>query len=265
MLIDWFTVGAEALNFLLLVWLMQHFLYRPVLHAIDAREQLVAKLVDDARAKDASAQQRQDELNRQLAELEKQRSTLLAKATGDATAEGERLAEGARQVATSLASKQGEDLRRQATDLEQSVAHQTVREVFEIARRALVDLADVSLDDRMGAVFSQRLRTMDGAAKTALGQLLRTSVEPALVRTAFETNAAQRESIQNAVNEAFSAEVRLRFEAAPDLVNGIELTSGGQRAGWNISSYLGSLEQEVNTLLTPGDAAKANGAHAPRA
>ena len=38
MLIDWFTVGAQALNFVVLVWLMKHFLYKPILHAIDTRE-----------------------------------------------------------------------------------------------------------------------------------------------------------------------------------------------------------------------------------
>jgi F-type H+-transporting ATPase subunit b len=38
MLIDWFTVGAQTLNFLILVWLMKRFLYKPILNAIDARE-----------------------------------------------------------------------------------------------------------------------------------------------------------------------------------------------------------------------------------
>jgi len=43
MLIDWFTVGAQALNFLILVWLMKRFLYKPVLHAIDEREMRIAR------------------------------------------------------------------------------------------------------------------------------------------------------------------------------------------------------------------------------
>ena len=51
MLIDWFTVGAQALNFLILVWLMKHFLYKPILNAIDAREKLIATELADAAAK----------------------------------------------------------------------------------------------------------------------------------------------------------------------------------------------------------------------
>jgi F-type H+-transporting ATPase subunit b len=51
MLIDWFTVGAQVVNFLILVWLMKRFLYKPILHAIDAREKRIAKELADADAK----------------------------------------------------------------------------------------------------------------------------------------------------------------------------------------------------------------------
>ena len=55
MLIDWFTVGAQALNFLVLVWVLKHFLYKPILDAIAAREKgIAAKLADaDAKTKEA--------------------------------------------------------------------------------------------------------------------------------------------------------------------------------------------------------------------
>ena len=56
MLIDWFTVGAQALNFVILVWLMKRFLYKPVLAAIDVREKRIAKEIADADAKKADAQ-----------------------------------------------------------------------------------------------------------------------------------------------------------------------------------------------------------------
>ena len=42
MLIDWFTVGAQAVNFIILVWLLKRFLYKPILNAIDAREKRIA-------------------------------------------------------------------------------------------------------------------------------------------------------------------------------------------------------------------------------
>jgi F-type H+-transporting ATPase subunit b len=61
MLIDWFTVGAQVLNFLILVWLLKRFLYKPILHAIDEREKRIAKELADADAKKAEAEKERDE------------------------------------------------------------------------------------------------------------------------------------------------------------------------------------------------------------
>jgi F-type H+-transporting ATPase subunit b len=55
MLIDWFTVSAQVVNFLILVWLLKRFLYRPILNAIDAREKRIATELADADAKRAEA------------------------------------------------------------------------------------------------------------------------------------------------------------------------------------------------------------------
>jgi F-type H+-transporting ATPase subunit b len=56
MLIDWFTVGAQALNFAVLVWLMKRFLYKPVQDAIAAREKRIADTLADAGRKKVEAQ-----------------------------------------------------------------------------------------------------------------------------------------------------------------------------------------------------------------
>ena len=56
MLINWFTVVAQAVNFLILVWLLKRFLYSHVLHAIDEREKGIANQLAEAEAKKAEAQ-----------------------------------------------------------------------------------------------------------------------------------------------------------------------------------------------------------------
>ena len=63
--------------------------------------------------------------------------------------------------------------------------------------------------------------------------------------------------IQNALNETLSADVRVRFETAPDLVSGIDLASNGQKVGWSIADYLASLEKAVGELLKEQDNAAA--------
>src|SRR5665811_285428 len=242
MLIDWFTVGAQVLNFLILVWLLKRFLYRPILHAIDAREQRIAAELADAGAKKAEAQKERDEFQHKNEEFDQQRAALLSKATAEANAERQRLLDDARKAADALSAKRQEALRSDASNLNQAIRRRAQQEVFAIARKALTDLATTSLEERMSEVFTRRLREMDGKAKDALAVALKTASEPALVRSAFELPAAPRDAIQKALNETFSAEIAIRFETAPDLVSGIELITNGQKVAWSIADYLVSLE-----------------------
>ena len=253
MLIDWFTVGAQALNFVILVWLMKHFLYKPILQAIDAREKRIAKEIADADGKKAEAQKEHDEFQHKNEEFDKQRAALLDKATDEAKAERQRLLDEAHKAADALSLKRQEALSTEAHSLHQAITQRAQQEVFAIARRTLKDLATTSLEERLGEVFTRRLREMDGQSKAGLAEALRSASGPAIIRSAFDLPNDQRAVIQNALNETFSSEVRVRFETAPNLISGIELSTNGQKVGWSISEYLLSLEKGVAELLKEKD------------
>ncbi|MCK6517703.1 F0F1 ATP synthase subunit delta [Myxococcota bacterium] len=263
MLIDWFTIGAQVLNFLILVWLMRRFLYQPILDAIDTREKHIAAELADAASKQAEAKQEREEFERKNEDLDGQRVLLLRKATDEARDEKKRLFDEARGAADALAAKREEALERGVQDLRQALQARTQREVFAIARKVLAELTSTSLEERLGAVFTRRLGELDGPARLAMGAAIRGAPEPAQVRSAFDMTADQRAIIQNAVNETFSADVRLSFVTAPELVTGIELTTNGMKVAWSISDYLQSLESRVGELLGRGDAAAASSAQNP--
>jgi len=251
MLIDWFTVAAQAINFLILVWLMKRFLYKPVLNAIDEREKRIAAELANADAKQAEAQKEHDEFQQKNTEFDQQRAALLSKAAGEAQAERQRLIDEARKAADAASSKRQESLRAEEQNLHQAISRRTQTEVFAIARKTLSDLATVSLEERLGEVFTRRLREMNGSTKDALGKALQASSDPGVVRSTFDLPADQRAAIQNALNETFSAEVRVRYETTPELIGGIELTASGQKLAWSIADYLASMEQGVDELLKP--------------
>jgi F-type H+-transporting ATPase subunit b len=148
MLIDWFTVGAQVINFLVLVWLLKRFLYRPILDAIDAREQRIAAELADADAKRAEARQERETFQHKNQAFDEQRAALLAQATDAAKAERQRLLDEARQAADALRAKRQEALRQEADQLNQALRRRTQQEVFAIARKTLTDLAGASLEER---------------------------------------------------------------------------------------------------------------------
>jgi len=265
MLIDWFTVGAQALNFIILVWLLKRFLYKPILNAVDAREKRIAAELADADAKKAEAQKERDEFQHKNEEFDRHRAALLRKAADEAKTERQRLLDDARSAADALSAKRSEALRSDATNLNQAIRRRIQQEVFAIAGKTLTDLATTSLEESMIEVFTRRLRAMDSKAKEGFGQALKTASEPALVRSALDLPAAQRTAIQNTLNETFSAEIHVRFEVAPDLVSGIELTTNGQKIAWSIADYLASLEKSVGELLREKDRPDAKAEPKPEA
>lgn len=253
MIIDWFTVGAQALNFLILVWLMKRFLYKPILQAIDAREKRIATQLADANAQMTAATQARDEFQHKNEEFDRQRVALLTNAAEEARAERQRLLEHARKESDAVRLKWQEALRSEHQSVRDTVIRRTREEVFAITRKTLADLATTSLEERLGEVFTRRLREMDEQTKEGLAEALKTASAPALLRSAFDLPAEQRAAIQRALNETFSAEIRIQFETSSDLVSGIEFTTNGHKLAWSIADYLASLEKSVDDLFNGKD------------
>ena len=249
MLIDWFTVGAQIVNFLILVWLLKHFLYKPILNAIDAREKRIAAELADADTKKADAEKERTDFEDKNKAFDDQRSALLAKAADEAKAERTRLIDQAKKDAESMRVTQADALRGDQVRLGSEITLLAENEIFAIARKTLSDLATVSLEERIGEVFTRRLRELDPKAKELLGNALKNSSQPALLRSAFDLPLDQKAAIQNALNETFSAAIRIKFEDSQDAICGIELIANGQKVGWSISSYLTGLSKKVSDLV----------------
>lgn len=257
MLFDWFTVGAQTLNFLVLVWLMKRFLYKPILDAIDAREKRIALALADAALKQVAAQKERDEFQQKNADFDRQRNDLLGQAKDEAKAERQRLLDEARQVADTLRARKQDALASELQTLHQDIARRSREEVLAIAQKVLTVLAGLSLEERMGDVFTQRLRELDDEARAGLAKALKTASSPVRVRSAFELPAAQRAAIQSALNASFVGDIQIQFETTPDLISGIELTANGWRVAWNIADFLASLEQRSDELIQKQSEAQA--------
>jgi F-type H+-transporting ATPase subunit b len=164
-----------------------------------------------------------------------------------------------------LRAAQAAALQNDQNRLGNQITRLATEEVFVIARKTLADLATVSLEERVGEVFTRRLHEINGKAKELLGAALKTSPEPGVVRSAFDLPTDQKAAIQNALNETFSAEIRVRFETTKDAICGIELTANGQKVGWSIATYISALDQKVSALLEAPSAQPAKAPPKPNA
>jgi F-type H+-transporting ATPase subunit b len=248
-LIDWFTVGAQVLNFLILVWLLKRFLYKPVLDAIDGRERRIQLENKAAAEKQLEAQAQLDDFKNRNKAFDEQRATMVAEVVGQTNSQRERLLEEARKEADELRAQYANTVRGDRARMGRQITRLVGDEVFGIARKALADLASAKLEECMAEEFVRRLRALNAEEKKLLAVAVASLSEPALLRTSFDLRAQDRVTIQDALNEILAAEVPLRFVTAPDSICGIELRANGQFLAWSIADYLDTLQRKAWALL----------------
>jgi F-type H+-transporting ATPase subunit b len=251
MLIDWFTVSAQAVNFLVLVWLLKRFLYKPIVDAIEERQKRITAQLQEAAAEKKAAEKERDDFQHKNEEFARQRDGLLKNATDEAKVERQRLLDEARKESEALRTRLQEALRNERDSLSREFTSRAQQEVFAIARQALSSLATESLEERMTEVFIRRLRELNGEEKGRLASFLQHPHRPALVRSAFELPQEQRGAIERAVRETLSEQTQVQFETSPALVSGIELTTNGHKVAWSIDDYLVSMEKRAGDLPKP--------------
>lgn len=248
MSVDWFTVVAQILNFLVLVWLLKRFLYKPVLDAIDAREARIAAELSDAATQQSDADAQQREYLRKNAEIDAQQDKLLKQATAEADDERQRLLDDARSAADRLRKEREEILENELQTLHETITRQSRREVFATTRKVLAELADTTLEARMSERFIERLQQIDAATVQRI-KPAPDSAETATIRSAFELDSAQQKAIKRAITERFGADIDARFEVTGDLVAGIELVLQGHKIAWSVAEYLGEMEKNLSDTL----------------
>jgi F-type H+-transporting ATPase subunit b len=243
MSIDWVTVTAQILNFLILIWLLKRFLYRPILDGIDAREaELAARRAEAEKARSA-ALEAEAEHREALAAFNERRDAMLAAAHEQAEAARASLVAESRQ---DLAAEQAEWRRQADREREAFIAGlraEGARAILALMRRALGELADADLEDRIAAMFENRLADLADQLQEAAAE-----TGTAVAVTAAPLSRERRASLEKAVHDIVG-DVALRFEPRDDASPGVTLHVDGACVGWTIDSWLEGITQAVEDRL----------------
>jgi F-type H+-transporting ATPase subunit b len=247
-LIDWFTVVAQILNFLILVFLLHRFLYGPIVKMMDEREERIFARLKEANEREQMAEAEAERYRQECANLESQRRGVLDQAEQDAETRRKELLQQARQDAQDLQRHWREAIEVEKESFLRELRQRTTRQIYAVARRALADLADVELERQMVRVFIQRLHRMDQEARREI-RPAQDNGAPLFVYSAFELSEADRRLIEQTLEEVVGEYVQISFETRPGLVNGLELRSASRRVAWNLAHYLANLEDEIARIV----------------
>lgn len=252
MLIDWFTVAAQALNFVVLVWLLRRFLYGPITRAMEERQRGIDEEIDDAHRLRAEAAAEGDRLRteqeRFVAEREERERALREELDQQRRA----AVAAARAEADQLRERWRAAVQRERDGFLQELRQQAGGQIVEVSRAALRDLADEQLEARVIDRFLDRLDELDDQQRATLEGAADGQDGPVEVRTAFEVPAVLQERIADTVHAHLEREHRVVFTVDPRLLCGIELRVGGYALAWSLEDHLDELEAVLAEALGEG-------------
>lgn len=249
MQIDWVTVAAQIVNFLVLVWLLQRFLYGPITRAMQRREQRIEDRLAEAKHKQRQAEDEAKTLQRKKADLEERQEAIMDEARQKAKA----LRDDLEQKARDEVEQQRRTWRHQVIDEKKEflgeLRTRTARHVYELARSALADLADADLEAKVAARFADRLKSLERDRTLKIANALTTSGDDVLIESSFELSPAAKGQITKILHEVIADDLNVTYALADGLPVGIRLRAGGQTVEWSLARYLERLEGEVEAKL----------------
>jgi F-type H+-transporting ATPase subunit b len=258
MLIDWFTVAAQIVNFLVLVALLRHFLYGPIIRAMDRREEQVVSRLRDAESRWQEAEgEKQLYLDNQKT-LDRQRGELLEQARGEAEELRRKLlAEVRHEVAESKKHWQAALAREREAFLKE-LRQRAGLQVFAVSAKALADLADAELEQKIIGRFIKEVGMLNAESRRELRAAARQKA--VTIVSAFAIAAEEQQRLGGQLREIIGDQAELRFAVDPGLICGVRFNVHGGVVGWNLEEYLHDLEQDLGQALaeeiTHGESAR---------
>lgn len=223
MTIDWWTFFLQTVNFLLLVWLLQHFLYRPVRAVIEKRRELAERALREAQATEKEASEAKSAFETKSTELEKTREASLEKAQESAEADTKKIIAQARKQADGIvaeARKAAEDVRAETVaTIKQDIAETAVK----IAETILRKTANSDFNEIFLSHVLDEIGGLDKDARARIDADVAANGAAVEVATSMKLTKVERDAWTKALREQLHLKRAPNFTTAPDLLGGAEL------------------------------------------
>ncbi len=243
--IDLFTFIAQIINFIILVLLLRHFLYKRIVRVMDQREEDISARIKDAEERKKEADMEKEEFEKKKSEIEEKQKSMLSDAENEAEERKKELIQKAREEVDQKQKHWYESLQKQKQAFLNDLRVRTGEQVFEAIRKALKELADEDIEKHIITTFLNRIQDLEKNEKKEFSQSLSESDHTAEIRSRFRLSNTMKQKIEKSVKDTFSKEVELEFKTSDEMIGGIELESNDRKIAWNIESYLSDLENNI--------------------
>ena len=257
MQIDLFTLAAQVINLIILLFLLRKFLYIPVLKAVEARQKLIADELASAAAARAAALKEEAKCAAKLREIETQKQAVLDKVQKEAQQLAAKLGEEAQGQYRQSQQRLNEKLKAEHRNFEVSVQSLVVKYFEQFVDSALKQIADADLNVLAVKQFTEKMSHLSAKDRESFAQAYR-GKEIIGIKSAKELPDKMKKTIENLLKQELELGDSVVFEYGinEELICGLCVVAGEQMISWNLQSYLqefkNNLKNEVAKILNRG-------------
>jgi F-type H+-transporting ATPase subunit b len=247
--IDWFVFLAQIFNFLLLMYLLKRFLYGRIIKAMDDREAKIAARfaeADELKVKANEAAQLYEKRNQSLNEAKDQ---MLNEATMAADVKRKELMEKVRVEVDQVKARWQDMLVREHDAFFYDLRQRAAKQLYATARKALSDLADADLEERIVDEFIRRIKALDEEKSIQMRNAIRGGGNQVTIQSAFGISASRQAQIEEVLKKQITNGFTVRYMTQPEIVSGIELRVNGHKIAWSLNEYLETLVESLTETL----------------
>jgi F-type H+-transporting ATPase subunit b len=248
MSIDWSTFVLEIVNFLVLVWILQRFLYRPVLAVIERRRAGIEKTLAEAKAREDAARELELRYQGRVDAWEKERETARHALAQELEAERSRRL---RELGAALAAereKAGAAEVMRLSEARQKIERAAADNGARFAARLLRDVAGPDMESRLVDRAVAALAALPEERVAALRGGWGTAADSLSVTTAYPLDEPRRKLVETALTRLAGTAVPVRLAQDPDLIAGIRVVFGAWTLGANIRDELDGFAELADVL-----------------
>jgi F-type H+-transporting ATPase subunit b len=252
MQIDWLTVVAQIVNFLVLVWLLQRFLYRPITTAMARREERIETRLSEAKAARAEVEAEAERLRDQQQALQSSREEMLREARQEAADLRARLEGDIREEMEARRKTWRTHLQDEQDDFANRLRQRVGHQVIDIVGRVLRDYAGSDLASEVARTFTDRIAELDAKARDKLVAAASRAAAPARVDSSVALNPDARTRISRAIHDSIAPDIEVEYHEDQALILGVRLTIGEQTVEWSAARFLHRLEATLDEVIEGG-------------
>lgn len=249
--IDWKTLIFQIINLLVLIWLLKHFLYQPVLKMLKERQALIDEQINRARQAAQNAIAEEVKYQEKVAEFDAARDKMYVQMQTEVDSLREKLTAEAKQDVVHLRKAWQNELEQEKQAFDISIQNAIVKNFKLFASDALKDMAGVELNTLVLKKFKECIEKMTKSQRDQFVQGA-LSAKQIIISTDTRLDTQTRENLKDFLFSIFDLDeksVKATFKVDANLICGIQVQVGEQITSWNLQNYLEAFENNMDAAF----------------